>query len=129
MIEKKKLSNIVLVLGCVILNAVAQLLLKHGMNQIGSLSFHLHELLIDGLAAITNTFIILGIVIYAISVVGWLFVLSRIAVSIAYPLTSVGYIICAVLAYYLMGEPLPPIHLLGIFVILFGTYIVSTSNI
>ena len=128
MVEKNRLSSISLVLGCVILNAIAQLLLKHGMNQIGTLSFHFHELLVDALAIITNIFIILGIVSYAISVVGWLFVLSRIAVSIAYPMTSVGYIMCAILAYYLMGEPLPPIHLLGIFVILFGTYIVSTSK-
>ena len=47
-----------------------------------------------------------GLLCYVVSVAVWLLVLSRVEVSFAYPLLSVGYIVNAVAGYYLFQENL-----------------------
>ena len=64
---------------------------------------------------------------YVGSMIIWLMVLSRSSVSIAYPMSSLGYITSAVAAYYFLGEDLSVVRLVGIFVILVGVYIVAKS--
>ena len=62
------------------------------------------------------------------SVVVWLLVLSRVQVSYAYPMLSIGYIVNAVAAYYLFGEDLSFIRIAGIVVIIMGVYLISRSS-
>lgn len=117
-----------LILAGVLLNAFAQLLLKAGMTQIGEFEFTLHNTLpIAGKVAV-NLPILTGLSFYVASVVVWLLVLSRVQVSFAYPMLSIGYIVNAVAAYYLFGEPLTSLRLLGIFIIIAGVYLVAQSN-
>ncbi|HKO87365.1 MAG TPA: SMR family transporter, partial [Burkholderiales bacterium] len=68
-----------------------------------------------------------GLVCYAISVVVWIMALSRVEVSIAYPMLSIGYVVNAVAAYYLFGESVTPMRLLGIGIIIVGVYVVARS--
>src|SRR5262245_34580432 len=95
-----------LILLGVFLNACAQLLLKAGMNQIGHFEFSFANVLPIGFKVMANLPIIGGIFMYVVSVGVWLLVLSRVPVSYAYPMLSVGYIVNAIAAYYLFGEPL-----------------------
>ena len=53
--------------------------------------------------------------------------LSRVAVSIAYPMLSIGYAVNAVAAYYLLGEPVTPVRMAGIGVIIVGVFMVARS--
>jgi multidrug transporter EmrE-like cation transporter len=48
-------------------------------------------------------------------------------VSIAYPMLSIGYVVNAAAAYYLFGEAVTPMRLLGIGIIIIGVYIVARS--
>ena len=79
----------------VLLNAAAQLALKQGTRQIGVFDFSLANIWPIGWQIGTNPFILLGLLCYAISVVVWILVLSRVDVSFAYPMLSVGYIVNA----------------------------------
>lgn len=117
-----------LILCGVLLNASAQLLLKAGMNQIGHFEFTFANAMPIGLKVIANPPIITGLFMYVLSVVVWLLVLSRVQVSFAYPMISLGYIVNALAAYYLFGEPLTSLRMLGIFVIIAGVYMVAQSN-
>jgi multidrug transporter EmrE-like cation transporter len=56
--------------------------------------------------------------------VWWLLVLSRVEVSIAYPLTSLGYIATALIAYVMLGEDFSSIRIAGILIIIAGVYLV-----
>ena len=114
-----------LILLGVMLNAVAQLMLKAGMNQIGHFEFNASNLMPIGMKVIVNFPIMSGLTLYVLSVVVWLLVLSRVSVSFAYPMLSIGYIVNAIAAYYLFGEPLTSLRLLGIFVIIAGVYLVA----
>lgn len=117
-----------LILLGVLLNASAQLLLKAGMTQIGHFEFSMANALPIGLKVMVNPPIITGLFMYVMSVGVWLLVLSRVQVSFAYPMLSIGYIVNAIAAYYLFGEPLTSIRMLGIFIIIGGVYLVAQSS-
>lgn len=116
-----------LILFGVMLNAAAQLLLKAGMNQIGHFEFSLANAVPIGLKIMANPPILTGLCAYVLSVAVWLLVLSRVQVSYAYPMLSIGYIVNALAAYYFFGESLSIMRVTGIFVIIIGVYLISRT--
>jgi multidrug transporter EmrE-like cation transporter len=116
-----------LILLGVLLNAAAQLLLKAGMTQIGHFEFSMANVVPIALKVMMNFPIVAGLTAYVVSVVVWLLVLSRVQVSYAYPMLSIGYVVNAVAAYFLFGESLSVVRVTGIFVIIAGVYLVSQS--
>lgn len=111
----------------VLLNAGAQLLLKAGTNRIGEFAFALDNLVPIGSRLASSPFILGGLACYVVSVVVWILALSRVPVSIAYPMLSVGYIVNAVAAWMLFGESLTAQKLVGIGFIVVGVYLVARS--
>lgn len=116
-----------LILLGVLLNAAAQLLLKAGMTQIGHFEFSVANVVPIALKVMVNVPVIAGLCAYVVSVIVWLLVLSRVPVSYAYPMLSIGYIVNAIAAYYLFGESLSVIRVTGIFVIIAGVYLVAQN--
>jgi multidrug transporter EmrE-like cation transporter len=117
-----------LVLSGVMLNAFAQLLLKAGARSVGHFSFTpASELFNAGLKLATSLPIIGGLSCYVISVVVWIMALSRVEVSVAYPMLSIGYVVNAGLAWWLFNEAVSPMRLAGIGVIIIGVYLVAKS--
>ena len=84
-----------MVLAGVLLNAGAQLALKAGTNQIGAFNFSAENIVPIGWKIATNPYIFLGLSCYVVSVVVWILALSRVPVSIAYPMLSIGYVVAA----------------------------------
>jgi drug/metabolite transporter (DMT)-like permease len=119
--------TIPLVLFSVFLNTVAQLMLKQTMNHIGAFTFTLTNLFPIGMRIAFSPYFIAGMLCYVGSVLVWLCVLSRLEVSVAYPMASLGYISTAIAAYWLLGEDLSFSRIIGIFVIIAGVYLVSRS--
>ena len=111
----------------VLLNAGAQLLLKAGTNSIGAFEYSAANTVPIGWKLATEPHIVGGLSCYVVSVVVWIMALSRVEVSIAYPLLSVGYVVNAIAAYYLFGEAVTPMRLTGIAVIILGVWIVARS--
>lgn len=116
-----------LILLGVLLNAGAQLLLKEGMRRIGHFDFVWANVVPISAQLAANVFILGGLLAYVVSVVVWLLVLSRVEVSYAYPMLSVGYIVNAIGGYYLFREDLSIERIAGILVIIAGVYLVSRS--
>ena len=116
-----------LILLGVLLNATAQLCLKQGMRQVGHFAFTLENLAPIGFKVGLNPFVFAGLVCYVVSVVVWLLALSRVEVSYAYPLLSVGYIVTAFAGQLFFGEALGPMRWSGILVICLGVYLVTRS--
>lgn len=116
-----------LVLAGVLLNAIAQLLLKAGTNAVGHFDFHLDNLVPVGFKLAFQPYILGGMTCYAISLVVWIMALSRVPVSIAYPMLSIGYVINAAVAHYWFGEALALQKLLGIGFIVVGVVLVARS--
>ena len=110
------LASFAFILVGVLLNAAAQLLLKAGTNAMPL-----------GLRLALEPHILGGLACYVISVVVWVIALSRVPVSIAYPMLSIGYVVNAIAAWYLLGETLTPMRLTGIGIIIVGVFVVARS--
>jgi len=122
-----KLMEFALILLGVLLNAFAQLFLKAGVRQLGHFDFSLSNAWPVGSALATNYPILGGLSCYVVSVVVWVLALSRVEVSMAYPMLSIGYVVNAGLAWFLFGEAVGPQRLAGIAVIIVGVIIVARS--
>ena len=123
-----KAPQLALVLSGVLLNAIAQLLLKAGAGSLAGLELRpANALLIAGRLVVSMP-IIAGLACYALSVVLWILALVRVEVSVAYPMLSLGYVVNAVAAWWLFGENLSGARLAGIGVILVGVWLVARSS-
>ena len=109
------------------LNAVAQLLLKAGTNAVGAIHLTADNWFPTGVKLATQLPIIGGLTCYVVSVVVWIIGLSRVDVTVAYPLLSLGYIINAVGAWYFLGEAVSAQRLLAIGVIIIGVVLLTRS--
>lgn len=118
------------VLSGVLLNAVAQLLLKAGASSAGPISLAAGSPFMwrTAVGLAQHPAILGGLVCYAVSVIVWIVALSRVEVSIAYPMLSIGYVVNALLAWWLFGEDLNAQRWLGIGVIVVGVVLVARSG-
>lgn len=119
------MDNILLILGSVLLNALAQLLIRKGMLEIGSVG--LGNIVNNLGAMVTNWWLWGAMLSYAVSILLWMSVLSKVEVSYAYPFLSVGYIVAAVAGYMLFNEHLSATRIAGIIVICIGVILISRS--
>jgi len=111
----------------VLLNAGAQLLLKAGTNVLGVLTLT-RETWADTLFKMaTQGYFVLGAACYVLSLFVWIMGLSRVPVSIAYPLLSIGYVINAIAAHFLFGEAVTASRWLGIGFIVVGVWLVART--
>jgi multidrug transporter EmrE-like cation transporter len=76
---------------------------------------------------LTQQWFIAGAACYALSLVVWIVGLSRVPVSMAYPLLSVGYVLNALAAHYLLGEAVTLSRWMGIGLIIAGVFLVARS--
>ena len=111
----------------VFLNALAQLLLKAGTNAVGVIHLTAENWFSTGIKLATQLPIIGGLSCYVISVVVWIIALSRVDVTIAYPMISLGYIVNALGAWYFLGEAVSAQRLLAIGVIIVGVVLLTRS--
>ena len=116
-----------LIMSGVLLNAAAQLLLKAGTNAVGHFEFSAQNIVPVGMKLAFEPHIAGGIACYVVSVVVWIVGLSRVEVSIAYPMLSIGYVLNAAAAWYLFGESLTAQKLIGIAFIVVGVFLVARS--
>lgn len=116
-----------LILGAVLLGTLAQLLLKAGTNAVGSFAFTSANLLPVGWQLATQPMILGGIAAYGLSLIVWIMALSRVEVSIAYPMVSIGYVLTAIAAWHFLGESVSTMRIAGIGVIILGVVIVARS--
>lgn len=122
-----KLPDLLIVLTGVLLNAFAQLLLKAGAVSVGPITgWGALRGAAPALAA--HPGVLGGLFCYVLSVVVWIVALSRVDVSVAYPMLSVGYVVNALLAMWLFGEAVSMQRWLGIGVVLIGVTLIARSG-
>ena len=115
--------NVIVILVSVGLNASAQLFLKKGAEILNDPNI-LENLFFK---VILNHFILAGLACYAVSILLWIYALSKVDVSAAYPMISIGFIINVIAAWYLFGEPLGVVKLIGVFFIIVGVFLISRA--
>jgi multidrug transporter EmrE-like cation transporter len=118
-----------LILFSVALNASAQLFLRQGMPQVALVTADgFLPLLASGLRVVFNPWVFAGLSCYAVSIVLWMYVLSKVQVSFAYPFLSVGYVIVVAAAYFWFREPVSIMKLAGVALICVGVVLVAKGG-
>ena len=102
-------------------------MLFRSTNAIGTFAFSADNLVPVGIKVASNPFIVSGLGCYVVSVVVWIMALSRVEVSLAYPMLSIGYVVNAIAAWYLFGEALSAQRMIGIGTIVVGVFLVARS--
>lgn len=119
------MKNMYYIIICVLISSFGQILLKHGMNGI---DFELSSLSIMTLInLIKNIYVMSGLLVYGISFILWLYILSNVQVSYAYPFISLSYPLVLILSNFLLGESLGKGLWIGVFFILIGTTIIGIT--
>jgi drug/metabolite transporter (DMT)-like permease len=111
----------------VLLNAFAQLGLKAATKVTGPLVASDAGVLNRALDLLTVPSLWYALGAYGLSVIVWVVGLSRVPVSQAYPLLSLGYVLNIGLAWWLLGEVPNAQRVLGIAVIVLGVVVVARS--
>jgi multidrug transporter EmrE-like cation transporter len=111
----------------VLLNAGAQLLLKAGTNALGVITLTRDNWWDTLWKMGMQGHFVAGVACYMVSLLVWIMGLSRVPVSVAYPMLSLGYVINAVAAYYLFGETVTVTRWLGIGFIIVGVWLVART--
>jgi drug/metabolite transporter (DMT)-like permease len=108
----------------VIIKTSAQLLLKKGVGFVD-----LNQPIRGWLtAAVFNIYIPAGVFIFVISLLLWLYLLSRFDLSFLYPFGSLSYVLAALGGWFCFGESLNFCRAGGILLILFGVMLVAKSQ-
>lgn len=105
------------------MGAIAQILLKTGMNAVGQIKMG-PELI----NAIFNPYVFIGLLTYFLSSMIWIMALSKTEVSYAYPFASLAYVIVTILGYLILNETINNTRIIGVSIIILGVYVVSKSK-
>jgi drug/metabolite transporter (DMT)-like permease len=122
-------KSMVLILVAVLLGVVGQLLLKMGITQVGTLAFgsDLAGLIQLGLRVFGNLKVLGGFAVYGLSSLFWIVVLSKVDLSLAYPMLALNYVLVPLTAWLFLGEQVPTLRWLGAGVVIIGVVIISRT--
>ncbi len=106
--------------------AVGQILVRQGMQQVGSLENYAPLALMSYFGqAMSNPYVVWGTVLNAIFYFLFLAALSWTDLTIALPLTALEYGIAAVLAVMILKEVVPPLRWAGIVLVVVGVILIT----
>ncbi|MFC1626924.1 EamA family transporter [Patescibacteria group bacterium] len=102
----------------IILAAVGQLILKIGMDKLGSFNL---------IKTFTHPTVLVGLFFYGASLILWLMVLSKEKLSFVYPLVAFSYVVTVFMAKFILKETVPPLRWLGLAIIVSGILVIAKS--
>lgn len=117
-----------LLLTSVTFNVTANILLKKGVLAIGGISGQKAKLFSELIKAVFSPFIIIGLMLYGLSFIIWLRVLTFNDLSRAYPIfAAVVFLATSIGSSIFLKETIPFLRIVGMVVMLVGIYIVARN--
>ncbi len=100
------------------------------MRQVGDISsFSPIDLFSSGVAAMANPWVLLGVVLLVVYFAAHTLVLSWADLSYVLLVTSIGYVLVAVMSWLLLGESISPSRWCGTFLITAGVVLVGSTPV
>ena len=120
--------SIVLILASVLVGVFGQLFLKAGVAKLGTIGGAALANLPHLLGSVaTNPLILTGLACYGLGAAMWIVVLSRVDLSLAYPMLGLGYVFVLVISWLIFGEAVSPLRWIGTLMIVAGVVLVARS--
>lgn len=106
------------------LNAAANIFIKLGSGRISPIKGEVLSFIIPGL--VTNYFLIFGLFLFAINVIFYVIALSKIPLSIAYPLmTAGGFLLISFFSFFYLKESITIFQIIGIAFVAIGITLIT----
>ena len=115
-----------IVVTAICFSVTGELLLKSGMNSIGILSLSNFWPTLGKI--VTNPRIIGGFGFFGVGAVFWLAAISRVPLSWAYPMLSIGYLLILLFSAVILKEQVAPLRWIGALIICVGIVLVFRSG-
>jgi len=119
---------IAMMLGCTILGAAGQILIKLGAGSIPHRSGILATILATFLAMLTNPPVFVGYVLYALMTVLFVFALRDQELSILYPIISLTYVWVTGLSVVFFQEAVGLVRIVGVIIIVLGVAVLGKDG-
>ncbi len=120
-----------MILVSVVLAALAQLTLKHGVTQLtdhGRRPLQLSDPMATAARVAGSLSVWLGLMVFALSAAVWIVVLSRASLSFAYPFASITYALILLFERFVLNESVPSLRWAGVAFIITGIVLVSRTG-
>lgn len=125
MVAQERLTAFLILLGAICLTVTGELFLKTGMNRVGTVGI---QGLLQSLGRVIGTpQIWVGFFFVFSGALVWLVVLSRVPLSWAYPMLSLGYILVLFFSSVALGEHVSPARWVGTLIVIAGVWLVYRS--
>jgi multidrug transporter EmrE-like cation transporter len=110
------------------MSSTAHIFLKKGM-----MMYAINAVKPDGIINLvwivgTNPWVIGGIVLHVSALSVWLWALSKVDISFAYPFLALGYVLVSAMAWFWLGEELNPVKILGMGIIITGILVLARAG-
>jgi len=118
------MNVIIIILIGIIFASVGQVVLKIGMNSMGSITNYTPSTII---ATFLNPYILSGLAMYGLAAIFWLIALSKRDLSFVYPFIALTFIIVLILSNVILKESIGIYRIIGTFIIILGLIVIMKT--
>ncbi|MFY0681394.1 MAG: EamA family transporter [Thalassovita sp.] len=119
-------ASFVLVFVSVSLSAVAQTAFKLGVSRVEITETM--GILAKALSFLFSPFVVLGLALYGVGTVLWLFALREMDLSLAYPFVAISFVMVVLSGVFFLGEPLQLSRMAGLGLIVLGLLVLARGG-
>lgn len=122
------INNISIILLSILMSSTAHIFLKKGM-----MTHALNPVQSNGLLSLfwtvgTNPWVMGGMFLHVSALVVWLWALSKVDISFAYPFLALGYVLVSAMAWFWLGETLSLMKILGMAIVIVGILVLAKAG-
>ncbi len=120
------MSTVLILLAAVLLATGGQLLLKAGMTEVGAVVGVGLDGVLPLIGRVVSTWqVVLGLIMFGLSATFWLVTLSRVPLSVAYPVVSLSYVLILLFSVVVLDERPRPTVWIGALLIVSGISLIG----
>jgi multidrug transporter EmrE-like cation transporter len=83
--------------------------------------------IVKAMSFVFSPFVLLGLTLYAVGTVLWLFALRQLDLSVAYPFVAMSFVMVALSSVVFLGETLDPMRIVGLSLIILGILVIART--
>lgn len=117
-----------LILFTVFTNFASQVMLKKGMTDLPKFELSILSVVSNTFNIVFNPWVFFGLLMMVVSMGSHLVVLSRVEISFAYPFLGLSFVLVTLWGYYVLGEDISVLRILGVVFICLGVLLVARST-
>ena len=123
------LGNLFIILASILMSSTAHVVLKKGMLSLGQrIDAQSNSFIDTAWATATNLWILGGMTLHVGALIVWLWALSRVDITFAYPFLALGYVLVSLMAWFWLGETITLTRMTGMLIIIFGLIVLSRGG-